>query len=567
MFNTGLPYYYVFADAAARLGRVGPVYRSGACWDAAPFVYYGAYGITLNERDDYPWIHTGFDLTTYLHFDYMTEVVKTTAAAIPVIDASVVPFECQVYDVGDGQTVKVAWDSCISQYNYQILYGQYVHTVTDTVDVPAGQCEHYISGLTEGRDYVFAVYPIPDEGYPPLYNIFSEMTPLSYPRAPGNLTAEPVLNGVSLFWNDNNELDFDHYKLLRKPVGLNWQILDDQATDTAYIDADILPGQEYVYTVLAIDNDLNESDSATMVNCFAATFDQGILLAEETQAGGINPSVAQQNGFYNNILTDHIFSYYTIDSADEPLTRSYSGQYDPIFYFDDDDISHFLFSSLDTLKWYLNFDTDFLIAGWGSVYSITGQSHFYEGDFFHDELGLSYVARNVLQDFTGATGEGDWPDLVLKPEAPYGGRLPNIQIFSGAPGAEVIARFDSYSGNPFYDGKPMGIACDTYDGKRVVLGCPLYWLTEASAQALIDRVMEYFAAPSVYVNGDVNEDRIVNLLDITYLIAYLYQGGPPPVRINHGDPNGDCTINILDVVYLINYLYNAGPAPVEGCVE
>jgi hypothetical protein len=79
--------------------------------------------------------------------------------------------------------------------------------------------------------------------------------------------------------------------------------------------------------------------------------------------------------------------------------------------------------------------------------------------------------------------------------------------------------------------------------------------------------MVYFAAPSVYVNGDVNDDRIVNLLDITYLIAYLYQGGPAPVRINHGDPNGDCTVNILDVSYLISYLYLSGPAPVEGCVE
>jgi hypothetical protein len=111
------------------------------------------------------------------------------------------------------------------------------------------------------------------------------------------------------------------------------------------------------------------------------------------------------------------------------------------------------------------------------------------------------------------------------------------------------------------------VAYDTYEGKRVVLGFPLFWLTETSARALIQRVMEYFAAPSAYVNGDVNDDHIVNLLDITYLIAYLYQGGPPPVRINHGDPNNDCTINILDVVYLISYLYNAGPAPLAGCVD
>lgn len=64
------------------------------------------------------------------------------------------------------------------------------------------------------------------------------------------------------------------------------------------------------------------------------------------------------------------------------------------------------------------------------------------------------------------------------------------------------------------------------------------------------------------VPGDANNNGTVNILDITYLIAYLYQGGPPPPCMYEGDANGNCAINILDITYLIAYLYQSGPAPV-----
>jgi hypothetical protein len=46
------------------------------------------------------------------------------------------------------------------------------------------------------------------------------------------------------------------------------------------------------------------------------------------------------------------------------------------------------------------------------------------------------------------------------------------------------------------------------------------------------------------------------------LIAYLYQGGPPPDCCPEGDANGNAAINILDITYLIAYLYQGGPPPI-----
>jgi len=65
-----------------------------------------------------------------------------------------------------------------------------------------------------------------------------------------------------------------------------------------------------------------------------------------------------------------------------------------------------------------------------------------------------------------------------------------------------------------------------------------------------------------FVCGDADGNANINILDVTYLINYLYKGGPPPDPEEAGDANGDGNINILDVTYLINYLYKGGPEPV-----
>jgi hypothetical protein len=72
------------------------------------------------------------------------------------------------------------------------------------------------------------------------------------------------------------------------------------------------------------------------------------------------------------------------------------------------------------------------------------------------------------------------------------------------------------------------------------------------------------AAPCDCTPGDANGNTVINILDITYLINYVYKGGPAPTpyALCSGDPTGNCTINILDITYLISYLYKGGPPPV-----
>ncbi len=64
-----------------------------------------------------------------------------------------------------------------------------------------------------------------------------------------------------------------------------------------------------------------------------------------------------------------------------------------------------------------------------------------------------------------------------------------------------------------------------------------------------------------YECGDADGNDLVNLLDITFLISYLYKSGPEPVSLWAADVDGNGAVNILDITYLIAFLYKDGPVP------
>jgi len=71
-----------------------------------------------------------------------------------------------------------------------------------------------------------------------------------------------------------------------------------------------------------------------------------------------------------------------------------------------------------------------------------------------------------------------------------------------------------------------------------------------------------------YPIGDANDDDVVDLGDILYLISYLYKGGPEPLPLwIVGDVNCDILVDLGDLLYLINYLYKDGLKPCDPCEE
>jgi len=65
-----------------------------------------------------------------------------------------------------------------------------------------------------------------------------------------------------------------------------------------------------------------------------------------------------------------------------------------------------------------------------------------------------------------------------------------------------------------------------------------------------------------FICGDADDDGIVNLLDIVYLIDWKYKSGPAPLFEESSDVNSDSTVDILDIIYMIDFKFKGGPAPV-----
>jgi len=63
-------------------------------------------------------------------------------------------------------------------------------------------------------------------------------------------------------------------------------------------------------------------------------------------------------------------------------------------------------------------------------------------------------------------------------------------------------------------------------------------------------------------SGDANSDGIVNIFDISYLVAFLYLNGPAPRLVEAVDFDGNGSIELVDALYLMDYIYFDGPPPV-----
>jgi hypothetical protein len=66
-----------------------------------------------------------------------------------------------------------------------------------------------------------------------------------------------------------------------------------------------------------------------------------------------------------------------------------------------------------------------------------------------------------------------------------------------------------------------------------------------------------------FICGDVNMDEVVDISDVTYLVEYLFLGGPAP-DLAATDCDGDSETTISDLTCFIEYFFHYGPLPSCG---
>ena len=58
--------------------------------------------------------------------------------------------------------------------------------------------------------------------------------------------------------------------------------------------------------------------------------------------------------------------------------------------------------------------------------------------------------------------------------------------------------------------------------------------------------------------GDINRNGRIDITDLTFLIDYIFRGGPSPEPLEAGDINYDGSISILDLTIIIDHIFRGG---------
>lgn len=66
------------------------------------------------------------------------------------------------------------------------------------------------------------------------------------------------------------------------------------------------------------------------------------------------------------------------------------------------------------------------------------------------------------------------------------------------------------------------------------------------------------------ITGDIDgsPDQLMTILDVTFLVDYLFREGAEPECLDEANVDGEMGIDVLDITYLVAFLFQSGPLPV-----
>ena len=125
---------------------------------------------------------------------------------------------------------------------------------------------------------------------------------------------------------------------------------------------------------------------------------------------------------------------------------------------------------------------------------------------------------------------------------------------------ECIAGYDSIGGN--FSSDPL--FCDTSSGWYAVDSSSQCAPYNNSCGVLVGAgSVGCISCCENRGNADGDPGDAINVADLTYLVEYLFFGGPAPPCPEEGDVDGSGAINVVDLTYLVDYLFFNGPPPVD----
>ncbi len=486
------------------------------------------YDVLFAAEYDFSTVYHSYrDSTSYINFDYMTRMIKATAATAYTIDKAPLPVRLtSVRDGGDGQSLQVNWidEDSDNRDSFIIYFDSEPATGLDSVFASKDDTSKIINGLTEGLLYRVHVIAIDESGHRSIGYDEELGWPYYLPSAPDDIVALPEYHSIRLSWTgSNDELDFSHYTVIR-----DGDILPFVITDTFYLDNDYdLGDTSHSYLVVAVDNDGNISDTvgSSALITRAAILTPGRILAVNRSADAtpqiVDASVTGE--FLNDALAGYDYDYYS-DSAygnNRNIELADMLDYELLILggesgrADDFGNAATFGGILDSLDYYLSIGGKVIIFGrWGNlrtgsaiadtiVFSTGGYNYGYKS-YFHIDRRVNYLSdwtSTILSsDLIGSHSlASGYPNLVWDSLAAVGHSAPWIEtggipcpsfpLFVGGNPSEPLYSYDSKSNFPFTEGRVTGWRYIGSDYQYIFFEIPLSFMERPSAKGALQKAI------------------------------------------------------------------------------
>jgi hypothetical protein len=509
-------------------------YEDGA-GDYGPFSDRGYDAIGLRERYSVnPNYHGAGDTLSTLYSQLFAAITKA-ALAVAAIENMYPKYAegVEVTDIGDGCNLQVVWTESKENdvVGYEILWGlqsgNYIDSLyktdrTITIDT--------INGLLRDSTYYITIRAVDAMGHISPRSIEVLAIPRLEPITPSIISA-PIAGGIDLNWKKNNELDFAGYRIYKaKSVDAIYDSLNTTLIiDTCYTDKPLTGEYTYYYKVRSFDLGGNYSPLSDSTFCRPISLDQGILVVDETNnwTTGSFPRDAQQDSFYNYIMTGYKYAQYEYGpSTSNPVLADF-GPYSTVVWLTDDYVGMLASGSINDLKGYLDNGGKLWFAGWkpnGDIHNtLTYPADYTTGDISYDYFNITHAGLSGTADsFKTAVGLKGYPDIAVDtlkyPTSIWGKALRYIEALTPTGTGDTIYVIDMKNDGSTFEGR----ACAVRDsGRTVFFGFPMYFMDREQAKLAAQKVLEEFGEEPLGVSGEREDLGLVTG-------TRLYQNSPNP---------------------------------------
>ena len=362
-----------------------------------------------------------------------------------------------------------------------------------------------------------------------------------------------------------------------------------------------------LYLIVSVDQYGFESPASYTRTYVGKEQTKDLLIIINSEIASISTSDSTIKNFYTRILgsSDLKYDFYSIlDSmsadactSDECPTWQQMSQYkyvlvdeseyNPIYWLDA--IPNYLassgnfinFGSLSNLSqvtygsqsdW---FTTPNKVKDYFGVDSIFSYGHLYNYPNSYEEANFGFnIAESANDSFPSLECDtSKYPlDYLWNLFLPFPSNEP-LQVSGLVPAdsTEITHRYKSlYPTTSLLQDLPVGIKHVWHNGNISAdvysYGFHLYYMKENDSRNLLSTILGVeIKSCCIGMRGNIDKDanNIIDIVDLVYLVDYMFTAGPAPICIEQANIDGDLgeQVDISDLVALVYYMYGGGPAP------